>query len=399
MKIYIAGIGMDGADTLTAQAARAIASADILIGSKRAVSGFDDLKKRVFYSWQPDEIRKIIEQNKKDISSAVILMSGDCGFYSGAAGLVSALKGYDTQLISGISSPVYFFSKLKKPWQDTRFISLHGTQTNIVRNVCKNRYCFFLLGGKITPSDVCQKLCGYGMGEVKVYIGQRLAYDDEKIYIGKAEDFTRLECDPLCVMLTENDEYERYTPVGISDNNFIRGGVPMTRAEIRAAVISKLCPRCDDICWDIGCGTGSVTVELALHCCDGTVFSADDNAEAVLLTEKNVKKFGCDNVKISCAHAPEILGEFPAPDKVFIGGSRGSMSGIVSAVLSKNPRAVIAATAVSIETVSEIISAFKENGIDDPEILQLAVTRTKRLGSHTVFAAENPVFLIKGERV
>ncbi|MBE6853134.1 MAG: precorrin-6y C5,15-methyltransferase (decarboxylating) subunit CbiE [Ruminococcus sp.] len=394
MKAYIIGTGMDGVKTLTAEAKKAVREADVLIGAGRMLDMFSTLGKKTFESYKSDEISQYLRENSFD--KAALLMSGDCGFYSGAEKLITALADCDTEIISGISSPVYFCSKIKKPWQDMRFISLHGTDGNIVRNVCRHRYCFFLLGGENTPDKVCKRLCGYGMEKTKVYIGENLGYDNESIKNGIASDFTELRTGSLCVMVTENPEYERAVPSGIDDARFIRGNVPMTKSEVRAAVVSKLSVGRNDICWDIGCGTGSVSVEMSLQCYDGKVYSIDKNPEAAELTLENSRRFGCDNIKVINGTAPDSLSELPAPDNVFIGGSCGKINDILRVVYKKNSAAAVLITAVSLETLSEAVKAFEKYGVDSPEVLQLAVTRAKRIGKHTMLSAENPVFIIRG---
>lgn len=394
MKIYIIGIGMDGHKTLTPEAKTAVEKADVLVGAKRMTEPFSYLDKECFISWKSGEIADFLRA--KTFDTAAVLMSGDCGFFSGAEKLIDVLSDYETEIISGISSPIYFCSKIKKPWEDMRFISLHGADGNIIRSVCKNEYCFFLLGGAVTPAAICKKLCDYGRENMGVYIGENLGYDSEKIYSGTAIDFADTECDNLCVMITENPDFERGIPVGISDNEFIRGSVPMTKSEVRCAVVSKLNVVRDSVCWDIGCGTGSVSVEMALQCFDGKVYAVDKNAGAVSLTKENAYKFGCDNIEIISGTAPGILRELPVPDKVFVGGSSGKIRDILNVVYGKNSKADVVVTAVSIETLNEAVCAFKSFGIAEPEIAQLAVTRTKRIGSHTMLTAENPVFIIKG---
>ncbi|MGN0657578.1 MAG: precorrin-6y C5,15-methyltransferase (decarboxylating) subunit CbiE, partial [Ruminiclostridium sp.] len=394
MKIYIVGIGMDGQKTLTAEALAAISSADILIGAKRMVEPFSPLGKNTFISWKTEEIAEFIHNNS--CPSVAVLMSGDCGFYSGAEKLISALSCYETEVISGISSPAYFCAKIKKPWQNMKFISLHGADGNIVRNVCRNEFCFFLLGGDVSPVEICRKLCEYGRENIRVYIGENLGYNSEKILSGKASDFTENSFGKLTVMVTENPESERGIAFGIPDNEFIRGSVPMTKSEVRSTVISKLDIGSKSICWDIGCGSGSVSVEMALQCFDGKVFALDKNSEAVELTRKNALKFGCDNVEIIRGEAPESLRELPCPDRVFIGGSCGKISEILSIIYEKNKAAKVVITAVSLETLSTAQKAFSDFGITEPEISEISVTRAKRLGNHTMLAAENPVFIIKG---
>lgn len=195
----------------------------------------------------------------------------------------------------------------------------------------------FLLGGEITPAHICREICEYDLKNINVYIGENLALENEKIYLGKAQNFIELECGKLCVMITENENYERGVLSGIPDNDFIRGDVPMTKSEVRSVIISKLNIGENDVCWDIGCGTGSVSVEMALHCYNGTVFSVDKNSSAIDLIMKNKHKFGCDNISVLYGNAPECLVDFPAPSKVFIGGSCGKIEEIIGTVYKKIP--------------------------------------------------------------
>ena len=164
----------------------------------------------------------------------------------------------------------------------------------------------------------------------------------------------------------------------------------MTKSMVRAIVVSWLNIGKKSICWDIGCGTGSVSVEMALKCPDGKVFSFDKNSQAVELTLKNAEKFGCDNIKVYEGTFPQYDGEkLSPPDSVFIGGSAGKMAEIVSHILKLNPFAKIVITAVSLETLSECVGLF------EAEITQVAVTKTRKTGSYTMFSAENPIFIIR----
>ncbi|MGN0666355.1 MAG: precorrin-6y C5,15-methyltransferase (decarboxylating) subunit CbiE [Huintestinicola sp.] len=389
--VYIVGVGMDGMNTLTAEAREAICSADILVGAKRMTDMFADSGKTVYNTYHSTEIAKLLESEKFEI--AAVLMSGDCGFYSGAAGLLPMLSEYKTEVICGISSPVYFASKLGISWQNMRFISLHGAEDNIVRNAASNEKTFFLLGGKVTASDICRRLCEYGLGEITVHIGECLANENERIQSGKASDFTEIDTDRLAVLMTVNPKYQRNVRFGIDDGFFQRGSVPMTKSEIRGAIISKLDIRPDDICWDIGCGTGSVSVEMALQCSSGRVYSVDRNEEACRLTKANAHRFYCDNITVYCGMAGEIIPELPKPDRLFIGGSCGELEKILHRAYELNPEVKTVITAVSLETLSSAVKLLEQSG-NNTDVVQIAVTRTKKIGEHTMLSAENPVYII-----
>lgn len=392
-KIIIAGIGMDGQKSLTNDVENAINEAEVIIGAgrmTRSVSGKIS-GKDVFVSYKSNDIADFI--NKSEKKSFVILMSGDTGFFSGTKSLLPLLKGYDTEVMSGIASPVYFAAKTGMTWQDMHFVSLHGNDANIIRNVCSNEKTFFLLGWDVTPADICTKLTEYGMGNVEVYIGENLSMENEKIYEGTAKEYTDIVTDRLCVMTVVNNEYEKCVRSGIPDDEFIRGKVPMTKSEIRSVCISLMNISKRDNCWDIGCGTGSVSVEMAIRCADGRVTAIDKNKEAIELTDKNRHKFGCDNIEILYGDAAEKISGLEKPDVVFIGGSGGRLEQIIKCAYEKNHDVKIVVTAVSIETLNSVVNIFNSCNVQY-NISQIAVTRTRKIGTHTMFAAENPIFII-----
>ena len=395
MKIYIVGTGMDGRKTLTAEALEAVMSAEVLIGAKRMLEPFFGLGKRCFESWRYEEICAFIDDCGD--SDTAVLMSGDCGFFSGAEKLSEMLRGRDVSIIPGIASPVYFCAKIKKPWKDMRFVDLHGKTANIVRSVSRAGYCFFLLGGGISPAGVCARLREYGMGGITVHTGEDLGYPDERILTGTADDLASVSFGKLAVMVTENPGYERGIRFGIPDSEFIRGEVPMTKSEVRAAVMSKLGIGEQDMVWDIGCGTGSVSVECALQCTDGTVWAVDKSAEACDITRRNGIAFHCDNINVREGDISGVLPELPKPDAVFVGGASGRTAEIAEAAFrgGNSPRFVV--TAVTLETLNEAVSALESRGMT-AEVTQIAVTRTRKAGSHTMLAAQNPVFIIEGKK-
>ena len=391
MKVYIIGTGMDGISTLTVQAQQLIKNSDIIIGAERIVRPFMNTEKRVIITYDTAEICRYIEEFQG--LQIVILMSGDCGFFSGAKKLASHLDDYE--IICGIPSPVYLCSKFGLTWENMRFISLHGTENNIAINVKTNHYCFFLLGGKINISTLCKILCDYNLSNVKVYIGENLGYKNEKIKYDFACNLINFKSDNLSCAVVVNDNFIEYLPCGINDNDFIRGKIPMTKSEIRCIAVSKMNVKKGDICWDIGCGTGSVSIEMALRCTDGKVFSFDKSEEALHLTQANAYKFSCDNLsKFKCC-LPDFPNNIPAPDKVFIGGSSGKIKEIFNLVLAKNPDALILLTAISLETLFSAKTAFEEFGIN-AEITQIFSARNSNIGKSSLLLANNPVFILSG---
>ncbi|MGN1087443.1 MAG: precorrin-6y C5,15-methyltransferase (decarboxylating) subunit CbiE, partial [Porcipelethomonas sp.] len=185
-KIYIVGTGMDGDLTLTREGEEAIRNADLLIGAERMLKPFESIEKPCLCEYKSEIIADCIK--KSEYEKFAVLMSGDCGFYSGAQKLLLLLNDMETEVICGISSPVYFCSKIKIPWQDMHFSSLHGRNANAARLVSRYEKNFFLLGGNLTVSQLCQKFCDYALENVTVFIGENLSTEKERIFSGNARD-------------------------------------------------------------------------------------------------------------------------------------------------------------------------------------------------------------------
>ena len=116
---------------------------------------------------------------------------------------------------------------------------------------------------------------------------------------------------------------------GFPDTMFTRGEVPMTKQEVRAAVMAKLAPKPDDILWDVGAGYRSVSIELALSASFGRTYAVEYNEKACDLIRINREKLGAWNLKLIEGAAPQALHELETPDAVFIGGTKGSMEEVV----------------------------------------------------------------------
>ncbi len=368
-QINIIGMGMS-AKTVTGEALELIQDADILIGAKRLINEFSYLNKPSHNAFLSDEIADLI--SKSDEDKIAILVSGDVGFYSGAEKLVCALSEYDPILVPGISSVSYFFAKCRIPWKEANLISCHGIESNIVSSVRRNRYTFALTGRNIP--DLQNQLVKYGFGDLKVWTGENLGLEDEFVTSCRVSDLNKRKYGSLTVLIIENPDFDSRVKTGISDDEFIRAKVPMN---------------------DIGCGTGSVSIEMAFAAYEGRVYAFDKNEEAVGLVLENARKFHLDNIEAVCGLAPECLEGLPAPDVAFIGGSSGNMEEIVNFLYGKNSRIRFVITAVTIETAMAALESLENLGIEG-DIVQVAVSKGRQIGDLHMLMAQNPIFIING---
>ena len=175
----------------------------------------------------------------------------------------------------------------------------------------------------------------------------------------------------------------------------------MTKCEVRGLSVEKLGLQEDSVAWDIGAGTGSVTVEMALRAFDGEVWAVEKKPAAAELIQENCRRFGAPNVQVVEGTAPEALKELPAPTHVFIGGSSGSLREILELALAKNPAVRVVINAITLETVGEANACLKELPFTDTEIVQLQTAKARKAGPYQLMMGQNPVYLFsawgKGE--
>lgn len=177
------------------------------------------------------------------------------------------------------------------------------------------------------------------------------------------------------------------------DELFIRGDVPMTKSEVRAVSLSKLELNPDSILYDVGAGTGSVSIEASRVLRSGRVYAIEKNAEALSLIKANKEKFCAHCVEIVGGAAPEALEALKAPTHVFIGGTSGSMEEILNLVLQKNPKVRVVINVIALESLTEVLSWLKKHSVTG-EIVQVQIARSRKLGDYHLMTGQNPVYVV-----
>ena len=396
--VTLLGIGMGSIGTLTLEGREAVRNADLIVGARRMVDAVRLPGQDFLYEYRSREIAEYLAEHP-EYTRVVIALSGDVGFYSGAKKLVELL-GPETNMICGISSGVYFMSKIGLSWDDAKIVSAHGKTCNLISLIRENRKVFAILGTNDGVRNLAEKLTFYGMGDVILHVGENLSYDNEKILSKQAKELVSYEGDPLSVICAYNPGAEPEPAThGLSDEEFIRGKAPMTKAEVRTVSLAKLKLSKDAVCYDIGAGTGSVSVEMALRASEGEVYAIEKKEDALALLAQNKKKFALDHMYIIPGTAPEALEELPVPTHAFIGGSSGNMKEIVELLIKKNPQVRIVINCITLETVGEALGCIselaKQEGCEcENEIVQLCVSRSKNIGRYHMMMGENPIYII-----
>lgn len=396
MHISVIGIGMGNPDTLTLRAWKALRAAQLIVGARRILDSLPaECAGERIAAVAPDEIRSVLDRHN-GCGEAAVALSGDTGFYSGAAKLLPLLEPYPSDVICGITTVQYLAALLRRPWQDVSLVSAHGASCNVTGAVCAAEQTFFLTGGKNTPASIVRELCEAGLGGCEVFVGENLSYPDEKLTAGRASELLGREFAPLsAVWVCRSAGFARRdAAAGIPDERFVRGEVPMTKQEVRAAILAKLGARPGETVYDIGAGTGSVGVELALSAPTITVYAVERVGAACALIRANREKFGAYNLRLTQGAAPEALSELPAPDRAFVGGSGGNLTQILACLQKKNPAVRVVVSAVAAETLSEALGALKALRFEGLEIAQISVSRSRQAGPYHMMTAQNPIFLL-----
>ena len=413
-KIILSGIGMGNTDGMTREAYHAFEEAEVIFGAERMLENLPGKGIKVPYYRADDIISYLIEHPQ--YTKVAAAFSGDSGFYSGAQSMKKALeeaneKGIlksETTILPGISSVSALAARLGVSWNDAVLASIHGRRTNVVNLVRKNTKVFLLLSGKNDFEMLVNKFREAGINHVKISAGYRLSYPDEKLFTFYLDEFeTKLfdlqEGVYTCLIENEDCEEQILTP-GIDDEIFLRTKVPMTKNEVRVLSISRLELTKNAVVYDVGSGTGSVSIECARLSPDIFVFAIEQKEEAANLTKENAVRFGLsDQIVVINKKVPEGFEELPTPTHVFIGGSSGALSDILSAIqkklivkektdkASKGVRVVI--NAVSLETIAQITKLIQMYPVKHVQLTQIQASRAHKLGSYNLMQAQNPVLI------
>ena len=401
MMISVVGIGMGSRACRTLEAEDAIRSADAVFGAKRLLESLEDIPaERKYGMYRAEEIIPVLE--REDFTHAVILYSGDSGFYSGAKRMVHALKAWRSRLsvrvLPGISSVAYLAAKLGESYENAVLFSLHGKNEEtdygaLVREVQYHEKVFSLLSGGRDVSEVAKRLMEAGL-QGTVFVGADLSYDTERIEELSFEEAASYGAEGIPTVLIRNRAPERRPLLPVKrDTEFLRSKVPMTKECVRHESILRLEPREGDVLYDIGGGTGSVAIEAAALHPSLKVYTMERKTEAASLIRENLKAAGTGNVTVLEGEATALIKELPKPDAVFIGGSGGRLREILELLTSKGTGIRYVINAVSMETMGEVQKLLESYKTSDERTIMLSVSEVNQVGAYHMLQGQNPVWI------
>lgn len=396
--LALVGIGMGAPEQMTLEAHHALQQAQVIFGARRMLEAVREFPAQKVCEYRAEEIAAYLSRNPQ-LTRAAVAFSGDVGFYSGAGSFGERLdcggKRWTVRRVAGVSSVNVLAAKLGVSWQDTKLCSVHGRDADLPKQIMEHKKLFSLFHSGEQLRELAKQLSGHGMDHVRLSVGFDLGYETEEIWQGSVHDFLKRTAQTgLCVALFENaDARPRVTTGNLPDVAFQRGAVPLTKEEIRAVALSKLRLSADAVCYDIGAGTGGMTMDIARFVPDGKVVAFERGKEACKLIRANAKRFSAGQVTVAQGAAPDILEPYEPPTHAFIGGSGGRLREIIEVLLKKNPRVRIVVDAVTLETVGEANAILKTLPVEDVDIVSVTVAKAKNAGAYHLMESMNPVYI------
>lgn len=400
--VSLVGRGMGSPNNMTCEAKEAISRAEAVYGASRMLEDIDCCNKHAFY--RSEDIIESLEANR--YSQIAIIFSGDTGYNSGAGSVREGLLRWaeasghkmTVETIPGISSVSYMAAKVGESYENAGLCSIHGKNTpaairELIKCIRSNKKVFVLLSGGNDVSAIAEAMMKEKIAGT-ITVGSNLSYENEAIVSMTLQEALDCHIEGLCVAFIRNSSVVRRRILPMrKDSEFIRSSVPMTKECVRNESIIRLGLSEGDVVYDIGGGTGSVGITVAGLDESLRVYSIECKPEAAELIKKNAASLSVSNIEVIEGMAPECLDTLEAPDAVFIGGSLGKMKDILAYLksLGKGIRVVI--NAVSLETIAEVNSLVKEMAFEQTEIVQLAVSDVRSVGSYNMLSATNPVMI------
>ncbi|ASC71552.1 Cobalamin biosynthesis bifunctional protein CbiET [Halomicronema hongdechloris C2206] len=405
--IHVVGIGLDGLAGLSAKTQALVAQAQLLVGAPRHLAQFADSQAE---RWPLDNFRTAIEGLRQRLASPdpgliVVLASGDPLFFGIGRLLLESFPAEQLSFHPHLSAIQLAFSRIKRPWQGATLVSAHGRsrQTLVQALQRGDSLIAVLTDGVHRPDAIARLLLDIDLpGHYHLWVCENLGGEAERVQRLTPSQAVRGDFAPLNVVILERHPSPPPTTIpdfGIPDGDFLsfedRPGL-ITKREVRLLVLGELAPQPHQVIWDIGAGTGSVSIELGRLVPTARIYAIEKTAMGATLIRQNLDRFGVTNVTIIHGKAPTVLADLPAPHRIFIGGSGGQLTPILDTCRAKivPPGPMVLALA-TLESQAQVLQWQAEHGTTwRSQLLQVNLARSTSVGCLTRWHPLNPVTIV-----
>ncbi|MGF1600499.1 MAG: precorrin-6y C5,15-methyltransferase (decarboxylating) subunit CbiE [Thermosynechococcaceae cyanobacterium] len=407
--IFVVGIGLAGATDLSPAAQTVVEQATLLVGGQRHLRYFPAHPAPQVMLGDLAMALEQIEQHvtSLDAATVVILASGDPLFFGLGRLLLTAFPADQLTFYPHLSAVQIAFNRIKVPWQDANVISLHGRSPDQLIKALQRgdpKLAIFT-DPYYTPSAIARLFLDLDLPlRYDMWVCEDLEGPSEQIQKFDPQNLLEQTFATLnIVILLRNDPIavqEEWPCLGLPDHSFLsfpdRPSL-MTKQEIRVLAIAQLNLHPHQIIWDIGAGTGSVSIEMARVSPSSTIFAIEKSAVGHRLIQKNCERFNINNIQAVHGEAPQSLSDLPHPARIFIGGSGGHLTAILEfcqAYHHSHTQMVLAiATLENFETARQ----WLQNHNWSMQLLQVQISRSVTISTMTRWNPLNPVMLIQAQ--
>jgi precorrin-6B C5,15-methyltransferase / cobalt-precorrin-6B C5,C15-methyltransferase len=397
--VTVVGIGDDGCASLSARAFNAIIRAQVLAGGERHLGFFPQFggERIVLKNGVAQCLDRI--ESLADEHNICVLASGDPLFFGVGALVIKRLGAEHVEVLPQPTSMQWAFARVGLKWDDAEFISVHGRpREGFLTRLRRIHKLSVFTDEDNTAQKLASLMLEHGEVAWDAWLCENLAGPDERVRKFSIPHLAEC-CDaaPLNVLILQRTDpawkAPPYIPF-IHEEQFAKR-MPkkglITKREVRLLSLAAMQIRPNSVVWDIGAGSGSVSIEAAMLAPFGRVYAIETDPEGVEICHENVRSHGIDNVRVIAGRAPDALAELEKPDAVFIGGSKGSMEEILEVVLDRlNDDGRVVVNAITLENAGEVYATLRRHGLT-PEVTLLQVARAEPLARYLRYEALNPI--------
>jgi len=392
-------IGIDGSGLLAERAFLALRRSPAILTSGRLrdafskYDGYASVKEKLRVVDDMDETIRLLGEATEEVS---VIASGDPMFFGIGGRIVEAFP--DAEIYPALSSVQLAFSRLRLPWHDAFFVSLHGSVKrdwgieDVPLLAERHRKLAILTGGENTPERISRAL----PSGARVFVLERLGFEDETVKEGSPEEISRMSFRIPNLMVVVRGPGEGIA-FGLNEEDFIHDKGLLTKDEVRAVALHKLRLPMKGVLWDIGAGSGSVSIEAKRLCPALDVYSIEKDPAREEHIRENSVSLRAGRIHIVPGEAPSALEGLPAPDRAFVGGAGRGLPSVVGHILKNMGKGIVVVSAITLESLHEALEAFRAQGLE-PQALSISVSRSRPIEGREYLKALNQVFLIKAEK-
>jgi len=419
----VISMGVGDTASLPAGALLALSAADTVIGAEHHFASLQDISFAGAKTQYTSPFSQVKQQLLSLTGRVVILASGDSLFFGIGQWINTHFSNLEPIFHTNVSSIQAACHLISKPWQTLNILTAHGRPLANIRGTLQNNRLYGLLTDKNSqPKDVAQILRQAGFDDSKLWICEAIGSPEQRVTSCSVREIldneqtakpsnNNLPTDfhPLHVTIFETSGEGNILPEfpGIPDSSFSTDGDKkgtglLTKKEVRINILSLLQPTAGEIGWDVGAGCGGVSVEWARWNREGEIYGIEYHPERLHHLRENRDRFGvANNLRIVEGRAPQALVDLPNPQKIFVGGSGGELTSILSLCWEKlnvNGKLVIACVTENNKSNALAFAQNLNTDSDSPEAItkftQVSVSKGDTIANQLILRPQLPVLLI-----